>query len=335
VTALAAWRLRAQLKSEIRSFFARRGYLELDTPILVPCPGTEVYLGYFKSAWRDHAGTERTLWLRSSPELHLKQALAAGAQRVFQLAPCFRNDGELADWHHPEFTMLEWYEAGIGFDEFIGLTEELLRETHAALAPHVRRELGQEPVRLPPRFQRVTVTEAFRDLVGLELVDGDPDLALKALAIDVMSVSESDDFETAFFKVLMEKVEPALVAMGGAVLLDYPPSQAALATVAGGVAKRFEFYLSRVELCNGFLELLDPEANRARIREACRRRAAAGRDVPDEDEAFYAALERGLPPSCGNALGFDRWLGLLLGDQTLDRAIPFRPSFPTARTRDR
>jgi len=112
------------------------------------------------------------------------------------------------------------------------------------------------------------------------------------------------------------------------VLTDYPASQAALARVERGVAKRFEFYLDGIELCNGFLELLDEASNRERISANNFKRSELGHRVPPEDEDFYAALARGLPACSGNALGFDRWLAWLLGDRTLDRAIPFRRAGP-------
>jgi len=327
---LAALQLRAGLKNALRDFFGQRGYLEIDTPVGVTCPGTEVHLGYFRTEWRDFRGEARALHLRSSPELHMKQALALtkdGPGRLFQMGPCFRNDGELSPWHHPEFTMLEWYETGISFAAFVDQTEELLRETHARLAPAVARA-GGTPLVLPRAFARFTVAEAFQQFARLTLIDGDPELATQAREAGVISVRPDDDFETAFFKVLLEKVEPALAAMSGAVLLDYPPSQAALASVNGGVAKRFEFYVGRVELCNGFEELLDLATNRARIRESLERRRLLGHEVPPEDEDFYAALATGLAPCCGNALGFDRWLALLMGDAELDHAVPFRWAKP-------
>jgi lysyl-tRNA synthetase class 2 len=321
---VAYWRLRAALKEAIRSFFAARGYLELDTPIAVPLPGTEVHLRYFATAWLDHQGVQHPLWLRSSPELHLKQAVARGAPRVFQLAPCFRNGGERADWHHPEFTMLEWYETGIAFEAYIDQTEALLRETLARLQPLVRTTLGREPLALPARVERIPVAEAFLRFAGLELVDLDPDLARRAVAAGVLSVRPDDDFETAYFKVQLDRIEPALAALGAAVLVDYPPSQAALALVRGGVAKRFEFYVNGVELCNGFEELLGRDENEVRIKDNLARRRTLGYEVPSEDPAFYAALDQGLPPCCGNALGFDRWLALVSSEISLDRVIPFR-----------
>jgi lysyl-tRNA synthetase class 2 len=321
------WELRSALRSAVRAFFERRGYLEVDTPVLVACPGVEVHLGYFSTEWVDAAGRGHTLFLRSSPELHMKRALALGPARIFQIATCFRNGGELTPWHHPEFTMLEWYEAGVGFEAFMDQTEELLRFTREELALG---RPGSVTLNLPARFQRLSVEEAFREFGGIALVDRDPGLARRARELGIPSVGENDDFETAYFKVLMEKVEPGLEGLGGAVLYDYPASQAVLAKVEGGKAKRFEFYLGGVELCNGFLELTDPAENRRRIEEAYARRGelprGAGGAEPSPDEEFFTDLAAGIPPCAGNALGLDRWLALLLGLDGIARVIPFRES---------
>ena len=183
----------------------------------------------------------------------------------------------------------------------------------------------------PPRgaFERVTVTEAFARWAGLALIDGDPDLAAKARAKGIISPRPDDDFETAFFKILIEKIEPGIeAATGGIILYDYPASQAALAVVEDGMAKRFEFYYGRVELCNGFQELLAPTANRERIAGANARRRDLGYAVPNDDDDFYDALERGLPPSCGNAVGLERWLALVAGLDGIGELMPFRGARP-------
>jgi len=327
------WTARDALQRVIRSFFQHRRYLEVDTPIAVVCPGTEVHLHYFKTSWIDHAGRSRELFLRSSPELHLKQALAAGVDRAFHLARCFRNQGELSPWHHPEFTMLEWYQKKISYKNIIDQTEQLITESFAAVKSVARRRRWTiHPAKLPARFQRLPVFEAFREFAHIELIDGDPDLAAKARAAGNTSVQPHDCFETAYFKVLLDSVEPGIARMGGAVLMDYPESQAALAVVKDGLAHRFEFYLPSplspmsavVELCNGFEELLGEQENRDRIREATNLRLAAGNDPVPEDPDFYRALRQGLTPCCGNALGFDRLLALALGEADLDRVIPFR-----------
>lgn len=318
------WYLQAELRQAVRRFFQDRRYLELETPIAVSLPGTEVYLRYFETAWIDHAGQKQKLWLRSSPEIHLKKAIAAGVPRVFELARCFRNHGELANWHHPEFTMLEWYETAISFDDYIDQTEALLRFTLEQLTPVIKKKHASPTLQLPEKIDRISVKDAFYNFLKIDLFDGDPDLAQKAIAAGIISVKREDDFETAFFKVLLDGVEPQLAKIGAAVLIDYPPSQAALAKVRDGVAKRFEFYINGIELCNGFEELLDLEENKKRIRDSLKRRAELGFETPGEDLDFYSALDQGMPACCGNALGLDRWLALLLCENSIDRVISFR-----------
>ena len=333
---VAMLELRASLRAGLREFFAARSYLEVETPALVLCPGTEVHLGYFSSEWHDIAGRPHRLWLRSSPELHMKQLLALGATRIFQIGPCFRNGGELADWHHPEFSMLEWYGAGLNLADLITETEDLLRFTLEALTPAIRRA-GAEPLQLPKVIERIAIADAFRDFLGLELQDLDPDLGAKAKDRGVISAQPTDDFETAFFKILLECIEPELARRGAAVLYDYPASQAALATIAAGadgspaVAKRAEFYLGGVELSNGFEELLGAAANQARLQQARTARQALGLPVPDDDPDFIGALAQGLPKVSGNALGFDRWLALMVGAKGLAAVLPFKQARPFGR----
>jgi elongation factor P--(R)-beta-lysine ligase len=325
------WTYRARVRERVRSWFSKQDYLELETPTLVISPGTEVHLGYFETRWTDFDGTHRPVWLRSSPELHLKQALGAGAKRVWNLGPCYRNGGELSEWHHPEFTMLEWYCRGGSLKNFIDDTEELLRVAEDAARKFSKdtpklSEFSLTP--LPKKFIRMGVYEAFEEFARIDLIDLDQDLAAKAREKGVISVQKQDSFETAFFKILIEKIEPALVRLGGCVLQDWPPSQAALAKVEKGRAKRFEFYVGRVELCNGFAELLGEQENRARIAEAEDARAAAGHAPVPADEDFLKAMSRGIPATCGNALGFDRLLALMAGQRSINRVLPFRVREP-------
>lgn len=315
------WRERAALKSLTRQYFEQRNFLEIDTPIAVTCPGTEVHLQYFETAWIDHAGAPHVRFLRSSPELHMKRALAHGCERIFQIAPCFRNGGEFSPWHQPEFTMLEWYGMGQSYDGLIDETDEYLRVTAVKMA-----ELGFaiEKDLLPLTFEKISVFDAFERFAHIDLIDLDANLAAKCRRAGVLSVNAHDDFETAYFKTLIEKIEPEIALRKGVVLKDYPPSQAALAKVEHGRACRFEFYLGRVELCNGFFELTGAEENRARIQEAFATRANAGLPAVPLDEDFLQDMARLPGPCAGNALGFDRWLALLCGDINLDLVIPFR-----------
>ncbi len=307
---------RADLYRHIRGFFHTRGYLEVETPIVVACPGAEVHLDYFATHWKDYHHRTHPAWLRSSPELHLKKLLSVeDVDRVFELAKCFRNGGEHSPWHHPEFMLLEWYQKGLAFR---GMIEETI-----ALLTYTAEKMESPWAQSKKAFTWLTLEEAFWELAGLELVDQDPELGAKAKAQGVYSIQPGDDFETAFFKVLLERIEPKFAAMERVVLYEYPPSQAALAQVEGKTAKRFELYVSGVELCNGFFELTDATENRNRFREINRQREMLGKENLGDDPEFFAALEAGLPPCSGNALGVDRWLTLLLGETSLDGVLPF------------
>jgi lysyl-tRNA synthetase class 2 len=245
----------------------------------------------------------------------MKRILAQGEKKIFQLAPSFRNVGEYSPWHHPEFLMLEWYEAGLSFNGLIAQTLELLRE--------VSKVFG---VPLCPKPMHITVTEAFKQYACIDLVDGDTDLAAKAVKLKVPSVRANDDFETAYYKILLDMVEPALVKEQCAVLYDYPPSQAALADIQGDVAKRFEIYMHGVELCNGFLELCDADLNAKRFSKINSQREQLAKEDIATDQRFLRDIKH-LPACAGNALGFERLLALLCNDQGIDSYIPFRTDF--------
>ncbi len=269
------------------------------------------------------------LYLRSSPEIHMKQLLSKDLPKIYQIGPCFRNVGEYSEWHHPEFTMLEWYEASLGFEAFMDQIEGFLTETALMMKEHLIR-YGFHPSYQGKKLKlsRLSVYEAFKDFVGIELVDQDPDLGSKGAAAGLLSPQPTDDFDTAFFKILMERIEPHFERIGPLFFYDYPPSQAALSLVRGGRAKRVEVYFGRVELSNGFEELLDPVAVEQRYGEAQSQRQVLGFETPPMDPMFLKAMGESFVPSCGNALGFDRWLTLLCGQSTVDPWIPFRNRAP-------
>ena len=312
---------RARVYRLLREYFDKCHFVEIETPIIVTCPGGEPYLRYFSTTWHDAHGHARRKFLRSSPELHMKQALCRELPKIFQLGRCFRDGGEYSDWHHPEFTLLEWYEVEAEFNSFIAFTTELLAELF--------RHCGQRPL---PAFRHLSVYEAFAEFAGITLHDNDPQLAEQAIASGCLAVNADDDFHTAFFKVLLDRVEPRLRQLGSVVLYDYPPSQAALAHVEDGRAQRFEIYLDGVEICNAFKECVDAEENIQRFADFARLRREHNLPPVPRDPYFEEVLRSGLPPACGNALGIDRLLALLRGVDSLDAVLPFRRQFVTKAT---
>ncbi|MFT3776633.1 MAG: EF-P lysine aminoacylase EpmA [Minicystis sp.] len=303
---------RARALQAIRGFFAERGFLEVDTPAVVPSPGLDLHLDAFAVPGAVGPGfSERTGYLITSPEYQMKRLLAGGIPRCFQLAHCFR-EGEVGSRHNPEFTMLEWYRAFATVDEVIADTEALVRHVARALGAADVLAVAGTRVDLAPPFERLTVADAFARHAGVA-----PEEAI--------ALASSD--EDRFFRLLVDAVEPALArALHPVFLVDYPAPFASLARLREAdprVAERFELYVAGVELCNGFGELTDPVEQRARLERDQAERRRLGKPVYPIDERFLAALEEGMPPSAGNALGVDRLIAVCLGTDRIGDVSAF------------
>jgi lysyl-tRNA synthetase class 2 len=295
-----ALRARASARTTIRRYFDERGFIEVDTPCLVPAPGTEVQI--------EPIATEAG-FLSPSPELQMKRLLAGGMPRIYQLGHAFRS-GEHGPRHEAEFTLLEWYRAHEGYRSVMADTEQLVSRIIKALTGSTRLRIGERIIDCKPPFECITVQEAFTQYANVT---------------DVSELAARD--EDRYFDLLVSTIEPALAqSKKPTFLIDYPLSQAALARPCPhtpGYAERFELYLAGVELCNGYGELTDPDEQRSRFQsDNARRRQRGQRELPI-DEKFLSALQAGLPPCAGNALGFDRLLMLALGAASIDRVMPF------------
>ncbi|MDB5364643.1 MAG: putative tRNA synthetase class and subfamily [Rhodospirillales bacterium] len=312
---------RARLTAELRAVFAARGFTEVETPALQIAPGLEPHLaGFSTELLGPDRQRARTLWLHTSPEFAMKKLLAAGMDRIWQLARCFRN-GERSDLHHPEFAMLEWYRAGADWRAVVDDAQALLR----ALAPAgLRRHDATVDPGLPWRF--VTFEQAFRDVGIADVLAIDGDLAALATAARAIGVrvADGDRFDDLALRILGERIEPTLGFDRVTVLHDYPVSMAALARQSPAdprVAERFEIYVAGVELANGFGELTDAKEQRARAEADLALKNELYGETWPLDEDFIAALEHGLPESAGIALGFDRLVMLATGAPRIDDVL--------------
>ena len=293
-------RRRTLLTKATRAFFDARGYLEVETSYAVPAPGEEVHLRAFRTEQEHPDGTRHPLWLHTSPEFAMKRLLVAGAGPVFQLARVWRNN-EGSARHAAEFTMLEWYRPGLMFAGLMDETEALLR---AVLPPVVRSGGVQTSL---DRFERLTVAEAFHRHAGADVLGtaGNADGLAQSAGT---ALRDGEGWEDLFFRLMLERVEPALGRAHPTFLTHWPAAQAALARRGPDprVALRFELFVCGMELANAFEELTDPAEQRARfIADRERRHALYGPDWP-LDEDMLAALAHGMPPASGIALGFDR-----------------------------
>ncbi len=313
---LARLRLRAELLTEVRAFFAARGVLEVDTPALSFAGTTDAHIASFATVYRGPGERHgQPLYLHTSPEFAMKRLLAAGSGCIYQLAKVFR-DGEAGRRHNPEFTLLEWYR--VGFDH-----HRLMHE----LAELVARLLDGRIALGEP--EKLSYAGAFIRRFGF-----DPHRAsvrtLEGVCKDcgiVPPPGMPEDARDPWLDLLLtHAIEPDLGRGRLTFLYDYPPSQASLARIRRQetpVGERFEAYLEGVELANGFHELGDAAEQRARFEADLDAREAAGLPAVPIDEALLEALAAGLPACSGVALGFDRLLMLAAGAQSLDEVIAF------------
>ena len=293
---LANIQTRSRVLRAVRDFFYSENFTEVETPVRIPAPALETHID---------APDSGRAWLRTSPELHMKRLMAAGCTRLFQIGPCFRT-GECGSRHNPEFTLLEWYRAGADYTDILRDTEAIFSRVFQTIAGSETFTYRGRRIDLTRPWHCLTVRDAFRAWAHWDPVaDWDPDRF---------------DFD------LVSKVEPALPQDKPCVLTDYPAPAAALARLKPhdpDVAERWEVYVGGLELANAYSELCDPAAQRARFLEAAEARRRLGKEVYPLDEPFLAALEQGLPPCGGIALGIDRLVMLACDTKEIAEARPF------------
>jgi lysyl-tRNA synthetase class 2 len=307
-----ALRLRARLNAMIRAFFAERGVLEVETPILSRAGNTDPNIAPFSLEFSGRTGgAPRTRWLRTSPEFALKRLLAVGVGDCYELGRVFR-DGEVGGRHNPEFTMLEWYRIGWDHHRLAGEAAALVQAAlalvgrSASLCTIAYRDLYREEVGVDPMVAPV----------------GELQAALGDVVIDTQGLDRDDWLDL----LMTHRIQPAFAPDTLTIVIDYPASQCALARIRRDdppVAERFELYLGPLELANGYHELRDAGEQHARFGNDLSVRAARGRVLPPIDERLLAALDASLPTCAGVALGVDRLLMALLGTGAIADVLAF------------
>ncbi len=306
--------LRANLMKRTRAFFDNAGFLEVETPALSADTVVDLHLDPVPVTLADDPAQPdigRGVWLQTSPEFCMKRILAAHPRPIYQICKAFRL-AESGPAHNPEFTIVEWY--------FPNADDMRGRQLLSQLCEHV---LGAPPA------EEVTYRAAFQKALGI-----DPHTAT---AIELANVAQKEsglrclkqlDRDGWLDVLLTHCVQPHLGTARPTILFDYPASQAALAKTrkdedGAEIAARYELFVNGVELANGYDELLDAEELRLRIKSTNALRAAAGKPKLPEVNQLLAAMEAGLPPSTGCALGFDRLVMVAAGADHIAEVIPF------------
>lgn len=236
----------------------------------------------------------------------MKQMLAAGYPRIYQICRCFRQN-ERGDRHLPEMTLLEWYTAGVDYNHMMAQTEALVIHVAKLMNCYPLLSYQGTTIDVRPPWPRLTVADAFDRFGGA----------------DVETAIKTNQFD----EIMGIKIEPCLGYKKPLILYDYPASQGALARLKTGthpVAERFELYMAGLELCNAFSELTDASEQLHRFKNEMKHRKKAGKSTYPLPEIFLDALN-GMPDASGNALGLDRLMMLVTDTHRIDDVVAFVP----------
>lgn len=305
-----------------RQFFNDRDFLETPTPPMVSNPGMEAHLHPFQiKSLREQKELE--LFLHTSPEFHMKELLSEGFEKIYNITWCFRDEPS-SQTHRNQFLMLEWYRANSHYDEILKDTLDLILYTHKRLKSLSYPTLEKVEV------SKTTVQELFLKYLKLDIlkfldVEQIEEYILKNHS-DLLKERPKQPWpwEDYFFLLFLNKIEPHFKEYPCLVVDEFPAPLAALSTIKKDdprVCERFEIYLQGIELCNCFNELTNLEEQKERmIEESKKKKLLYGYELP-QPEVLFSALEKGLPPSAGIALGVERlYMGLM---QKPQKSTPF------------
>lgn len=312
----AILRRRAELLAAVRRFFAGRDVLEVETPLLCHAAVTDPNLHAFTTRFLPPGAREgRAFYLQTSPEFAMKRLLAAGSGSIYQICKAFR-DEEAGRYHNPEFTLLEWYRVGFSLADLMDEIEDLFAAVRvggdplAAAERHAYSDLFQRHLGIDP------LTADIADFVGCAAAQG----FHEAEALCGADRGVWLDLLFSYF------VQPHLGRGRVAFVYDYPaclPSLARKRPDDPRVVERVEVFLEGLELGNGFHELADAVEQEARFDADLAGRRARGAALPPKDGRLLAALRHGLPDCSGVAIGLDRWLMLLTGEEEIGGVLAF------------
>jgi lysyl-tRNA synthetase class 2 len=312
---------RSQIVQAMRDFFVARGYLEVETPMLHPIPGGAAARPFVTH----HNALDMELFMRIAPELYLKRLVVGGFEKVFEINRNFRNEG-ISTRHNPEFTMLEFYEAYRDYGYLMDLTEELLREVARKVLGTTTLTYQGETIDLGMPFARLTMAQAihrFNPQYPLEAL-ADPEYLRGALAPFDVEVFDTDGVGLLQLKLFEATTEEKLVQPTFIVAHPTDVSPLARANDANpAVTDRFELFITRREMANGFSELNDPEDQAARFAAQAKAKEAGDEEAMYYDADYVRALEHGLPPTAGEGIGVDRVVMLLTDAPSIRDVILF------------
>jgi lysyl-tRNA synthetase class 2 len=314
------FRVRSQVITAIREFLNRRGFLEVETPVLQPSAGGALARPFTTH----HHALDQDFYLRIALELHLKRLLIGGFERVYELGRIFRNEG-VSTKHNPEFTMLESYEAYADYNDIMRMVEEMVSEISQRVVGSNTVKFGEETIDLKPPWSRLELRPAIKKYSGIDFEDYPDARSLRAAMQGLkMEVDPKKDRGKLIDELISTFVEPKL--MQPTFLVDYPVEMSPLAKTKPDnerLVERFEAFAGGMEIANAFTELNDPLEQRERFLKQQKGRKAEAEVEEVIDQDFLLALEYGMPPAGGLGVGIDRLVMMLTGQQSIREVILF------------
>ena len=312
---------RAATISTIRQFLREREFLEVETPMMQVTPGGAVARPFTTY----HNALNMDLYLRIAPELYLKRLVIGGIERVFEINRNFRNEG-ISTQHNPEFTMLEFYQAYADYNDFMDLTEAMIRETCDKVLGSMEFEYQGKHVDVSAPFERLPLKQAvLRCNKNLTLEQADDKEALSTYAAHLgIPIKREYGVGKILTEIFEKTVEQDLDKP--VFITQYPVEVSPLSRASDSdptVTDRFELFIAGRELANGFSELNDPEDQAERFRNQARQREGGDDEAMYYDADYIRALEYGLPPTAGEGVGIDRLVMLLTDSPSIRDVLLF------------
>ena len=314
------FRVRSQVIAAIRQFLNRRGFIEVETPVLQPSVG-----GALAAPFITHHNTlDQDFYLRIALELHLKRLIVGGFDKVYEIGRIFRNEG-ISTTHSPEFTMLESYEAYADYNDVMAMVEEMIPWVCQQVLGTLEIKYGDDVVNLKTPWRRITLRDAVKEYSGIDFVKYPTAAGLREKMRSLNMEADPDkNWAKLVDELLKTFVRPKLIQP--AIVYDYPVSMSPLAKKKPGeerVVERFQAVAGGLEIANAYSELNDPIEQRERFEEQMKDRHGDDAEQWTIDEDYLTALEYGMPPTGGLGVGIDRLVMLLTNQQSIREVILF------------
>ena len=312
---------RSRIISGIRRFLDGRGFVEVDTPILVPIPAG----AHARPFITHHNALDEQLYLRIATELYLKRLIVGGLDKVYEIGRVFRNEGIDQD-HNPEFTLLESYEAYADYNAVMDMVESLVSSLAGEVHGSMQIAMGDDLIDFSPPWPRLSLREELQRRSGVDIEDYPDAESLTGKCRELgLEPGPREARGRLIDKMLSVYVEPHLIQPS--FLIDYPEDMSPLAKGhpdKPGYVERFEAFAAGMEIANSYTELNDPDVQRARFAAQEHQRDAYDDEEADRtDDDFLTALEYGMPPTGGLGIGIDRLVMLLTGQSTIRDVLLF------------